>query len=157
MAKEAATPAPAVAPAYAWQDKSPTYAILNLDVIVMQVIGRKADEFVVQSSHGQPVGEYSTMEAAKRYAVKFAGTMIEKTLAGLAEIESTNEVATIGYKGKPCHLLVLFIDPNHPDFDATKWTDENGEARPDVFEQHRQALIDNHRTNLRGLLAAINR
>lgn len=136
---------------YEWKDESPTLSILNLDVIVVQVVGRKPDAWIVTSSHGQPTGEFPTKESAQKYAVKFAATMIEKTLTALSELESTAESPSIGWKGKPCVLLVLQIEP-HDDF-----KDETGAVRPDVFEQRRQACIDGSRASLRKLLQDLDR
>lgn len=136
---------------FSWVDKSPTLSILHLEVIVMTVIGRNADTWIVTASHGQPAGDFPTKESAQRYAVKFAAAMIEKTLTKLSELEASIDSPANGYRPTPCHLLVLQLDP-HDSF-----VGKDGEVAVDVFEQKRQELIDTHRVRLRAMLAGINR
>ena len=135
-----------------WQKKSETLRVLNLDVIVVQVVGRNADTWRVTSSHGEPIGEHPTAESAQKYAERFAASQIEKTLASLSEVESRYETPAHGWKLKGgCGLVSLYIPPSDDFLDA------DGAVKPDVFEQKRSALIAETRAKLRGLLKDLGR
>lgn len=138
-----------------WKDERVGCSVLYLPdrttpVIVMHVLQKSEDEWVVTSSHGQPKGEHASKATAQKYAEKFAATMIEKTLSSLSELEHLSESPTNGYKSAPCGLLVLSLDP-HDDFL------ENGNVIPERFEQKKTELIGTHRANLRATLASLSR
>lgn len=138
-----------------WTDVRPGCAVLFLPdrtqpVIVLHVLQKSEDEWVVTSSHGAPKGEHASKATAQKYAEKFAATMIEKTLGSLSELEHLSESPTNGYKSQACGLLVLSLDP-HDDFL------EDGEVHPEIFEQKKNELIGKHRASLRSILASLSR
>lgn len=126
-----------------WINKSEGYYELNCgDKLIVHVLQRDEDEWIIQSSHGEPKGVHPTKETAFKYAAKFAISMMENTLAQLANLEMQDTVSPAlrwrenddGFR-LICGILVIRVDRS-PD-----WFDENGGRKVSVIEMAKKAAI----------------
>jgi|SRR5579885_2368465 len=141
-----------------WENPRQEVYRLNCgDMLVLTILRQAPDEWIVTSSHGQPVGVYPTEDAAKLYAKRFAGSMLQKTLGALADLVTDNSATPGGQWEQDSglnHLLpkgiVVLRVAQHPDL-----CDEAGNQLPEKVEQAKSLIIKSVQKKIRDLVSEL--
>lgn len=125
-----------------WNDDTES-SVLDLDVVVVRVAIR-GGSWRVECSHGDPGAKsFVGRDAAKAHAQQFAGSLIERSLSQLAELEGVDESPTNGWRPRPCGLITIDIPPSPRFVDPT-----DGEVIVEMFNAERSKAIDDARERL---------
>ena len=140
----------------AWTSPSDGVQVLDVGFVVLTVIQRAKEEYIVQSSHGAPDGVYPTEESACKYAQRFLCAIMERTLAGLSDLEMSPNAARWRSRQGELYLTcgVLVVRVPLPDLPEPEAGDVKAQASnlAALEQAKRQAILDG-RTQLRALVA----
>jgi hypothetical protein len=135
----------------AWQDDTES-SVLDADVVVVRVVSR-GGSWKVESSHGDPGAKIFTVrDQAKAHAQQFAGSLIDRSLLQLAELEGQDESPSNGWSPRPCALIAIHIPPSPRFVDAY-----DGEVIVEMFDAERSKAIDDARARLQAAKAAVGK